>query len=325
MNSREARYAWLLKVYPRHYRNERGKEILGTLLDATSDHGGAGPAVLEVVDVLSHGIQKRLGLTSERFGGRILEMAAAPGMTMGAALAVFLFIWGEWLPLMGHSQMATRFGPFLTIGPVVYLAWVLGAVGSLLWPRRRRSLATICVIGTLVAVPIGKIFFASPNFWQLVLLASFGVPGILASTTASYRRRVASSLLAGATTFAVFWLFGGIHPVGAPFVESFYWYGNTSMAHGLPLMAGAAFLATIALFGLRTTERAGAVVVLTSPMLIIAAASVREADGFIGGNSGEIELAIMGAAALMIPIAWLAVAWSLDLRRTAAGAVDSSR
>ena len=322
MNSREARYAWLLKVYPKHYRDERGEEILGTLLDASFDHGGAGPAMLEVVDVLSHGFQKRLGLTSDRFGGRILETAAAPGMTMGAALAVFLFIWGEWLPLMGHSPMATRFGPFLTIGPVIYLAWVLGAAGSLLWPRRRRSLATVCVTGTLVAVPIGKIFFASPNIWQLVLLASLGVPGILAPTTASYRRRVASSLVAGAVTFAMFWWFGAIHPVGAPYIESFYWYGNYFMGHGLPLMAGGAFLTAIVLFGLRMHERAGAVVVLTSPMLIIGAANLREADGFIGGNSGEIELAIMGAAALMIPIAWLAVAWSLDLRKTAAGSSD---
>jgi hypothetical protein len=320
MNAQEARYARLLKVYPKRYRDERGEEILATLLDA-SPEGTGGPPFRDVFDVVCHGIQRRLGLTSERFGGRVLEIAAMPGLAMGAAFAVFLFIWGEWLPVSKHFPVYAASGPFLTIGPMIYLVWVLGAAGSLAWPRLRRPMAVICVTTTVLAWPIGKLFFTSPNFWQMAILVSFGLPGVLAPTMGYYHRRIASSVSAAAMTFVLVWWFGAFHVVAPPYRLSFYVYGNYFLGQGIPWMAGALILTTGVLFILHKPEVAGAVVVLTCPLWIVAAAVVRDANGV----DGRVLTPFIGVGSIFLvaPIVWLTAAWLLDLRRPTAGPIDS--
>jgi hypothetical protein len=320
MNDPEARYARLMKAYPKRYRDERGEEILATLLDTSPDDASR-PPLRDALDIVCHGLQRRLGLTSERFGGRVLEIAAMPGLAMGAAFAVFLFIWGEWIPVSKHFAVYIGSGPFLTIGPIIYLVWLLGAAASLVWPQSRRTMAASCVAITVVVWPIGKIFFMSPNFWQMAILASLGLPGVLAPTTGYYHRQIAGSLAAGAAAFAIVWWFGTLHLVSPPYRLSFYVYGNYFLGQGIPWLAGTIVLATGVLFILRKPDIAGALVVLTSPLWIVAAAFVRDANG-VDGRVLTAFVAV-GAVCLLAPIVWLAAAWFLDLRSPAAERIDS--
>jgi hypothetical protein len=50
--------------------------------------------------------------------------------------------------------------------------------------------------------PVGKELFASPNFWQLLLLVGLGLPAVVAPSTEFSRRRVPACLAAAALTFA---------------------------------------------------------------------------------------------------------------------------
>jgi hypothetical protein len=81
-------------------------------------------------------------------------------------------------------------------------------------------MAVICLTITVLAWPIGKLFFTSPNFWQMAMLAGFGLPGVLVPTMGYYHGRIASSVAAGATTFVVAWWFGAFHLVSPPYRPS---------------------------------------------------------------------------------------------------------
>lgn len=112
---------------------------------------------------------------------------------------------------------------------------------------------------------------------------------------------------------------GAVHrlevPVGrGSYQVSFYTFGNYMAAHNLPWLAGVLLLAAIALLASRQIERAGALVVLTAPLLAVAAGSLRGAD------AAEVLhrdfFMTDGVGALLAPVIWLAVAWTLDLRST---------
>jgi hypothetical protein len=200
MTDPERRIQRLLRLYPAAYRAQRGEEIIATVLDAGDARGRVSRR--DLVDVAAHGIQMRLGLTPDRFGGRVMDEAALPGLAMGAALSVFLFIWGDWLPLADTPWQLGRFGPFLTVGPAIYLVWLVATATALLRPQWRRAAATLCVATALVMWPVGKELFASPNFWQLLLLVGLGLPAVVAPSTEFSRRRVPACLAAAALTFA---------------------------------------------------------------------------------------------------------------------------
>jgi hypothetical protein len=323
MKDQERRLHRVLWAYPAAYRAKKGSEIIGTVLDAADARGRVHRR--DLVDLVVHGIRMRLGLSADRFGGRVMDAAGLPGLFMGAGLSVFLFVWGEWLPITRTPYSIARFGPFLTVGPIIYLAWIVSAVVVTVQPRLLRLSATICVTITAVMWPIGKLAFASPNFWQLLLLFGFGLPGVLAPSSVTDRRRIPSSLVAGVGTFAVIWWLGAVHYLNPPFFNgslqwSFYLFGNYLTAGNLPWLEAAVFLSVIGLLATHQSERAGALVVLSAPMLALVAGSLRGADAVSVRHRGGFVA--FGTSALLISIAWLVMAWSTDVRSKAGDRVD---
>ncbi len=126
----ERAYRRLLLAYPRWYRDQRGEEILGTLLDAAADHPDQRhPDLADALPLIGHGLAVRADLSGDGALGELLGVAASPGLASAAVLATVVFFLGEWNPWSSSVPLpAAHFGPFLTIGPVVYLAWVLAAV-----------------------------------------------------------------------------------------------------------------------------------------------------------------------------------------------------
>lgn len=65
MKARESRLAVLLRVYPKSYREKRGDEILGTLLDSAPPSNPLEMARV-VFDVLAYGVRRRIATASDQ-------------------------------------------------------------------------------------------------------------------------------------------------------------------------------------------------------------------------------------------------------------------
>ncbi len=308
MMNREVRFQRLLRAYPRSYREERGEEIIGFLLEASA----AGDDVMtrDAADIVVHGFQLRLGLTSERFAGRVLALAAAPGLVMGAVFALAMFVFGEWLPVVTGAPILLRFGPFWTIGPVVYLVWVLAATGALLWPQWQRLLAAVGVVVALAAVPVGDLVGARPNLWVLLLLVELGLPAVLAPATDGGRANRRVAVGAGLVTGVVLGLLAqSMVTPGSRFFPSFYWWGGWAIGRDLPWVAAAGVVVVGGLVVFRRAEVAGAVSVL-----LVAWTAV---NGF--SSYGMTTADTVNVVAAFGFGAWLVVLWMVDLRRIAVG------
>jgi hypothetical protein len=305
MNRDEKTIARWIKVYPKSYRNERGGEIAATLLEATSK-SGAHLGVLDVLDLVVHGMEVRLGITSERFAGRVLDATAMPGLIVAAGLSVFLLANALWFP---HSSLPEPFrtGVFHTFGPVIYAIWISGVAGSLIWPQRRRVFASICVVSTLVAIPIGLLFFASANLTMMGVLIGFGLPCVVAPAPAAANHRSFWRLSSGVALFIVIWWFGGGVGKSGQGVTylSVEWVSVPRLGSAVSWIVGISFVTTCLLLIVRRTTTAGALVVLTAPWVVVAADYQHNENGSIGPTS--VVLGIM--------LVWLFAAWLLDLRQ----------
>lgn len=107
------RYRWVLVAYPRAYRRERGREIIGTFLDAGREKLSA----RETVNLLGHGMRARLGRPASR---RIVALAALTSILCGLFAASFAtrVAWETARPLPSIGEAAEVFGHALPGHPV---------------------------------------------------------------------------------------------------------------------------------------------------------------------------------------------------------------
>jgi hypothetical protein len=91
----ELAYRRLLLAYPADYRNERGDELVSTLL-AAAPPGRRRPTIAEAFDLLYHGIRTRARVTRGTLTGPAaadeLVRAAVVSLTVAAAVAVALIV-----------------------------------------------------------------------------------------------------------------------------------------------------------------------------------------------------------------------------------------
>lgn len=77
------RYRALLRAYPKAWREQRGDELLGTLLDA-AEPGRRRPSARESASVVVQGLRERLGLRRRRSPGAVWS----EGLRIGALLVL---------------------------------------------------------------------------------------------------------------------------------------------------------------------------------------------------------------------------------------------
>jgi hypothetical protein len=91
----ELAYRRLLLAYPADYRNERGDELVSTLL-ASAPPGQRRPTIAEAFDLLYHGIRTRARITRGTLTGPAaadeLVQAAVVSLTVAAAVAVAVIV-----------------------------------------------------------------------------------------------------------------------------------------------------------------------------------------------------------------------------------------
>jgi hypothetical protein len=220
--------------------------------------------------VALYGVRVRLGLTSETMFGKALDIAAIPGLVMGAFFGVYLLISGD-LPVVSSRFFYPHFGPFLTVGPLLYLVWILGVVVVFEWPQYRRRVAGVCMTLTIVGELLAKLVHRNPNIWEIAILVSLGLPSLLAPDVYVTRRRIIPSLCVGLATFATLFFVTNTR-VNPGFFNSFYWSGTYEIVRRQPYVD----LLLLALFAVlwftKRREVASATLILSSPWIVVGVA-----------------------------------------------------
>jgi hypothetical protein len=199
--------------------------------------------------------------------GKALDLAAIPGLVMGAFFGLYLMFAGD-LPVVSSRYFFPRFGPFLTVGPLLYLVWILGVAAVFEWPQFRRRIAGLCMVLTLAGEIVAKAMYRNPNQWEIAILLSLGLPSLLAPTVSIARRRVLPSLAVGVGTFALLFFFTR-SSVNPGFFNSFYWSGTYEIAGHLPYVDLLLIAVVVTLWFTRRREIASAMVILSSPWIVV--------------------------------------------------------
>ncbi|WP_019634308.1 hypothetical protein [Actinomadura atramentaria] len=174
----------VVRLYRPAARRDRAAEITDTVRDALRGQGPAG-AARELADLFAHALRHRLGLTaSSRFGAAVA--AAAPlAAASGAVLSAVFLLFAEWdwrAQALPNPSAPPSFGPFTTLGPVVYACWLLVLVAATLGHRRATraftgasvlAAAATFPLSAVTGVPRPPLFVLAPLvFFAAVVLAA---------------------------------------------------------------------------------------------------------------------------------------------------------
>ncbi|MCX5066507.1 hypothetical protein OOJ91_11525 [Micromonospora lupini] len=151
MTDLERRYLRLLRAYPVEYRRSRGAEIVGTYLDLAAP-GRRWPSPADAADLLRGGLRQRVRVTGATDLMPGVRLAAAVALLTASTLA------GMWTVLElrpappGFGEPSV--GPFVSLGMVTWVGWLLAAAAQALTPGRwhRRAVA-VAVLLTVALVP----------------------------------------------------------------------------------------------------------------------------------------------------------------------------
>jgi hypothetical protein len=245
---------------------------------------------------------------------------------MAATLALVAFVFGEWIPTVTHQPIRLGFGPFMTMGPALYLLWGLGTLVILANPRLQRPVAMICVIATLFFVPVSDALrYGRPPMLLLVILIGLGLPSVLAPSpefgNATKGRSLVIACVVVATTLSF------LNEVGSnvPYRGGvFYWQGFRELAFWMPIIAVGVLMLIGAALVMRRRDLAGTIAILALPWALVGSW-----DPF-GVSTAEVglpesTLAINTALCALLG-AGLAVNWITDLHRSpGSGAASGGR
>jgi hypothetical protein len=173
-------YRALLVAYPASYREERGEEILGTLLDAAGD-GRTRPSIREAVALVRGGYRVRLALRSPTFRSWWLGSVHLALVLFLAAKAYGLI--GLWFERQsGRGVMALpAFGPPQELSSAEVVLWLGIAVAALVAVLSGRYRVNLAMVLGLCGFELGALHWlgsapirdASPmpvNLGQLAIM-----------------------------------------------------------------------------------------------------------------------------------------------------------
>jgi len=277
MNGLERRYRRLMRLYPAWYRAQREEEMVGMLLD------GAGPdqrrpGLGEACGLVVHGLETRFDLAEGGALGRWAGQAASPSLGAAAALSLAALIFGELVPGPGYWVPVARFGPFLTVGWVCYLAWIIAALIDMGTASRWQRPATAAAVAvTVLTVPVGDAVAAGrPPLFILAALISLGLPALVRPEWTRSRPELRPVMVAVAATVAILTATGVAAGLTQPYQwplniaqVGFYQIWLTVLAAWAPVAVAGALAAAAVLSVAKQRSLAVALAVATLPWLVI--------------------------------------------------------
>jgi hypothetical protein len=180
MSALERHCRWLIALYPKPYRRQRGDEILATLIES-ANISSSWPTLLDTADLFGHAVRLRFRIDGGHPAGRILWTLAPGQLVMASLMSLLALLFGEISQLTGsyatHWQPG-HLGPFYTAGPIAFSGWIAAGLSLAL---RRPRLTRWCVIVsmglTAALVPLGHLVgVGRPPMYFLVFLVLLGVP-----------------------------------------------------------------------------------------------------------------------------------------------------
>lgn len=246
MRALEQRYRALLRLYPKRYRDRVGEEMLGVLLNRAGPER-RWPPLAEVLGLVRHAVAHRTDLGGRGVLARALAPIASPALALAAVLSGLAFGLGEWAPRSAPPRppIGAIWWPFATIGPVIYLCWIVAAALDLAGQVRWRRLAILfAAAASVLSVPVAWVTpLGRPPLFFLGCLFALALPALLVEG----RRRLSGATVAvlGLSTLALLSVSLSSAPVGLAEPGAWYRLGLTAVASWapvvvVPLLAGAA-------------------------------------------------------------------------------------
>lgn len=205
MTALERRCRLLLRVYPAAYRQGRGEEIIGTLLEATPA-GRSWPLARDVRALAAGGLQARAAVNRRLTTAANLRMAVVVGAAMYLACsAASNLILGVWVLTrrLGYAHLAAW--PLLLEGALVGLAV------ALVWVSSRKAVLAAGMMAAAVAVSVAgpwQWLFG----WPVPELACLGTLALLAGRDKRPGRIWLAPVLLAVSWLLVAYLRAGVWP-----------------------------------------------------------------------------------------------------------------
>ncbi|MHB1717675.1 MAG: hypothetical protein ACYCV5_10165, partial [Acidimicrobiales bacterium] len=205
MSDLESAYRRLLRVYPRWYREQRGEEILSTLLDAARP-AQRRPSAGEAVGLVVHGAATRVGVGPDGSLAGVLGAGASPMLVAGGVLASVALVLGGAAQggpgVRGPGLVEGAAGP---VAPVLYGVWVLAVVLDVATRQRyQRSVVALAVLASVIALPVADLVgLGRPRLFVVAALVAFGAPSLLRPAWTLSHQRPAPMLVGGLAALAM--------------------------------------------------------------------------------------------------------------------------
>jgi hypothetical protein len=169
----ESRCRLLLRVYPATYRQDRGEEIIGTLLDATPA-GRSWPLARDVRGLVLGGLRARAALNRQLTTAENLRTAVTVGAAAYLAFRAVNYLTFAVLAFTAPARQAHPAGwPVLVVGTMV------GVAVALVWMSSRRGVLLAAAIVAAIAVSLAG-SWQSWFDWPITELACLAVVLLLA-------------------------------------------------------------------------------------------------------------------------------------------------
>jgi hypothetical protein len=173
MTTLERRCRLLLRAYPAAYRQERGEEIIGTLLEATPP-GRSWPLFRDVRALAVGGLRARAALNRRLTTAANLRIAVLVGVAGYLAFSAVAYLRVA-AHLLTGANVAHQAG-----WPALAVAVLLGLAVGLTWASSRRAVLVAAVLAAAVAVSLTGAWQHLEFGWPVTELACLAALALLA-------------------------------------------------------------------------------------------------------------------------------------------------
>jgi hypothetical protein len=181
MTALERRCRLLLRAYPDAYRQDRGEEIVGTLLEATPA-GRSWPLARDIRGLAVGGLRARAALNRRLTTAENLRVAVVAGAAIYlSCTAASYLIFAVFTFTHRHGALRVAEWPLLLSGALIGLAVTLA------WARSRRSVLVAAVIVAAVAVSLTTHWRFVPG-WPVAELGCLAALALLEGRSARLGR-----------------------------------------------------------------------------------------------------------------------------------------
>lgn len=174
MTTLERRCRLLLRAYPAAYRQDRGEEIIGTLLQATPD-GRSWPLARDVRGLIMGGLRARAALNRRQTTAANLRIAALVGAAGYLAFSALLYLR---VAVLALTAPASRIHPAGWL--LLAVATLVGVAVATVWLSGRRGVLLAAAIAAAAGVALAGAWRPTALGWPVTELACLGALALLA-------------------------------------------------------------------------------------------------------------------------------------------------